>query len=911
MKPTINCIIALLAIFCGLSLVECHHNKIDCHPLSGATEQKCQQAGCVWSPVKDSKQRDESLVLGSRFDWSAVVGGITPKPEVNEPWCYYPANYSVYKIHISDTGSSFKLIRNRPSTLPTDINELHGHIEFHGPVLRLKIYDPNQKRYEPEIPKLNLPIDDPSTSGYMVHLDQHGNLGIGRKNEVKFILQTQLQTLLFGNDLIQLNFMLSGSKVVGLGEHYDNFVKTTDDYKSYGFYHTDKLPLPGGRRSYGSFPFLVNIDDSNKTAHGLYLRNSNGMDIVLQPDKSVSFRTIGGVLDFYVFIGPTANDVVGQYQHLVGLPDLPPRWALGFHLCRYNYSSIENLRKVWQRTRDSGIPFDVQWTDIDTMNDGNDFTHDPEQFKGLPQFVDELHKLNMHYVPILDPGLSQEANYEPYQLGVDMDAFIKNATNQILVGKVWNKSGRTVFPDFSSPKGKELWKILFQKFHEQIKFDGAWIDMNEISNFVDGSLDGCPDGDDTLYKPGGYDLKTKTLCPSAKHKAGSEYDVHNLFSFYEAIATSEALKAVRPNKRPFVISRASSPGQGHYSGHWSGDVLSTWDYLRYSIVASIEHSMYGFNMMGSDICGFTGDTNEELCARWSTLGAFYTFSRNHNDEVSIEQDPVAMGPHVLEATRNALTMRYSLLPYLYTLIHRAHRFGEPVVRSTFLEYYQTDPAAFDAEHQFLWGSNMIVAPIVNQGCNVKQTYLPKGRWFEFNVLPLKQGETVRVPKIIESQGSWFDTVNITLEDIPIFFKSGSIIPVYRDVKQTVPETVNQPFGLDVMNSDTNMASGELFVDDGESLDDKFNHIIMTFDGKELKIEMQQDLFEPTTEFGKVNVYAVQGKVTSVKVNGVPILFTVKNDNILSFDLARRSVSKQTPLVVEISSDKGFHQRSSL
>lgn len=869
--------------------------KVDCHPLNGATKETCESVGCIWSPVEESAE----VSRGPDFTWSSLIEDVPPRAEIREPWCYFPSNFSAYEIRTEDFSQNFEMTRRKPSSVPMDVLRLKGYARQYDKVMRLKIYDPNQSRFEPEIPKLNL-----TTWGLDINfsLEPNGELNIGRAGEDDNFVSSNLQTLIYTKDFIQINFNLASSYVFGLGEHYDNFLKKTDSYKAYSFYNTDKLPLPQGRRSYGSFPFLINLSKSTKTAYGIYFHNSDGMDIVLQPDNSISFRTVGGVIDLFFFSGPTALDVIKQYQNLVGLPDLPPQWSLGFHLCRYNYSSIENLYEVWNRTRHSGIPFDVQWTDIDYMHHYNDFTYDEINFPALPNFVDMLHTLNMHYVPIFDPGLSAEPNYEPYKLGLEMNAFIKNASGEVLVGRVWNKSNRTVFPDFSNPNATELWKILFKKFHDEIAFDGAWIDMNEISNFVDGSLDGCPAHDESLYKPGGYDLKTKTLCPSARHYNASEYDIHNLYSFYEAIATYEALKEARPGRRPFIISRASSPGQGHYGGHWSGDVLSTWDYLRWSIVSSIEHSMYGFNMMGSDICGFVGDTNPELCARWSTLGAFYTFSRNHNDEKSIPQDPVALGEDVLEANRNALTMRYSLLPYLYTLIHRAHIFGEPVVRSTGLQFHASDLKALDAEYQFMWGKDMIISPVVHKGSTSKRTYLPKGRWFEINVQPKAKGE-IRVPKLIEHGGEWFDTSNISLRDIPIFFRAGCIIPVYREVKQTVTETVRQPIGLDIMNTAFHGAFGELYLDDGESLDGLSNHLTMKLhNNNTLDIVMRDDGYTETTNFSTVNIFPMRSKVLAIVANGKEIPFKQRGYDYVTFDLTGIPVLKENPLKVEIKTE---------
>lgn len=885
-------------------------SRIDCHPLDGANEESCKALGCVWSPVHEGHQHSSGIGELS-FDHSTnhlVQGGFPSKSAISAAWCHFPDQYEGYKIvERSSNGNRVKLLRQRPSGVPNDISELFVDFETFDSsdtLLRIRIHDAKQKRFEPELPSLRSSQLEDNTkveTQFSYEVDQAGNLVVKRKATGATLFKTDLGKLIFADQFIQLNSKLDSPFLYGLGEHYSNFLKkASDDYKTFSFYNTDKVPLPEGRRSYGVFPFYVNLDSQNQEhAHGVYLHNSNAMDITLQPDQSVTFRPIGGILDFIFFSGPTPNDVIKQYQALVGLPDLPPRWALGFHLCRYDYKTLEKTELVWRRNRDAGIPFDVQWNDIDYMDKHNDFTYDKDKFKGLPEFIDKLHGLNMHYVILFDPGVSQEDNYYPYSLGHQMDIFVKNATNQTLIGKVWNDSGRTVFPDFSNPKSTDYWVELFKKMQEEVKFDGAWIDMNDISSFVYGSIDGCPDEsliERPPYRPGGYNLQEKSLCLSAKHKAGNEYNVHNLYSFYEAIATSKALQESRPGKRPLIISRSTSPGQGHFGGHWSGDVLSTWDYLRWSIPSLIEHSMYGYSLMGSDICGFVGNTNAELCARWSTLGAFYTFARNHNDDVSIDQDPVALGDVVVEANKNALKKRYSLLPYLYTLIHRAHRFGEPAVRSVPFEFYTTDPEALKVEYQFMWGKGLMISPVVEQNSRTKSTYLPAGRWYETNVKPNADGSFDR-SKWIDSKGEWYETKDIELTDIPIFYRGGHIVPIYKEVRSTTVETADQPIGLEVSLCPQSRAQGDLFLDEGDNTDGKYNHLTMSFFSNELSVTLDHSDFKPTVEFGFVKVRGYAYNLTGIIANNKPVSFA-RDQHEISFDLNNVSVAQNDPLTIQ-------------
>ncbi|CAF1099400.1 unnamed protein product [Rotaria sp. Silwood1] len=187
------------------------------------------------------------------------------------------------------------------------------------------------------------------------------------------------------------------------------------------------------------------------------------MDVDLQPLPAISYTTIGGIIDLYLFTGPTAQDVIQQYWDVIGKPAMPPYWSLGFHLCRWGYNNIDNLRTVIQRMRDAEFPYDVQWTDIDAMKSNLDFTYDPTNFNGLPDLVRSLQSEGKHYVNIIDPGISPTqppGTYPPYDDGLQRAIFMtKFNSTELIIGQ----------------------------------------DKNEPLNGVDGSIDGCTNN--SLDKP--------------------------------------------------------------------------------------------------------------------------------------------------------------------------------------------------------------------------------------------------------------------------------------------------------------------------------------------------------------------------------------------------------------------------
>ena len=250
--------------------------------------------------------------------------------------------------------------------------------------------------------------------------------------------------------------------------------------------------------------------------------------------------------------------------------------------------------------------------------------------------------------------------------------------------------------------------------------------MNEPSNFCDGqcesstSLD-SPDYNRPPYAPGapGASMVQKTIDMSASHIVSGipqpHYNVHNMYGHSEMQATCAALQAVRPNARCFVISRSTFLSSSRHGGHWLGDNTATWYDLQASISGILAMNMFGMPFVGADICGFNGNTTAELCTRWMQLGAFYPFSRNHNSIGMKSQEPYVFGDDTTRRCRFALNIRYTLLPYLYSLLANASATGSPVTRPLFFEFPEDLNAWSFSETQFMWGSALLVSPALVEG----------------------------------------------------------------------------------------------------------------------------------------------------------------------------------------------------
>ncbi|XP_022254723.1 lysosomal alpha-glucosidase-like, partial [Limulus polyphemus] len=478
------------------------------------------------------------------------------------------------------------LKRTKDSGYPQDVSLLAVDIVYISKeTLRVKIYDAKEDRYE--VPVLNIPKvkTAPQVTDYEIQIQNDPvSFKIVRNTTGTVLIDTSIGPLVFSNQYLQISTRLPSTLLYGLGEHRDHFLRRSD-WKIYTLFNRGEPPKDDPTMNmYGSHPFYLLLENDGKS-HGVFLLNSNAMDVAVQPAPALTYRVIGGIFDFFFFLGPTPDEVIQQYTNLIGRPFLPPYWALGFHLSRFGYMTSEKTRRVWNRTREAGIPYDAQWSDIDYMLDFKDFTYDKERYKGLPELVDDVHKAGMHYVLNFSPGLyvtNSTGEYPAYDEALGEDIFMRDINKKIILGKLWPNI--TAYLDFSNPKASEFWINNMITFHREVPYDAAWIDMNEPYNFINGSWESCPMGhplENPPYQPGNDSLMTHTLCLSSHQYLSSHYNLHNIYSVIEAKTTYRALEIL--GKRPFVLSRASFPGLGRYSGHWSGDIYSRWDYLSSSV----------------------------------------------------------------------------------------------------------------------------------------------------------------------------------------------------------------------------------------------------------------------------------------------------------------------------------------
>jgi lysosomal alpha-glucosidase len=761
--------------------------------------------------------------------------------------------------------------------------------------LHFKIYDSASRRYEVPIDIPDSPAYKTVTTDYEVSFTKTPfGLTVRRKSTGAILFDSAVPgaPLIFADQFIQISSAAETGLFYGLGEHRTRLLHNASaQWQQFVMWARDAPPMDNANL-YGVHPFYLGLEKSGLT-HGVFLLNSNAMEVDIQPLPGITFRTIGGVLDMYVFVGPTPSDVIQQYTAVIGRPQMPPYWSLGFHLCRYNYNSLAKLKEVISRNRKLGIPYEAQWNDIDYMRVHLDWTYDADgPYAGLPDVVQELHNHSQKYVIIVDPGISNAFpdRYPPYDSGLKNGVFILNSTGDPLIGKVW--PGTVVFPDFTNPKTTDWWYEQAKAFHDQLPYDGLWIDMNEPSNFVTGSMSGCTSNnlDNPPFVPNVRDglLHSNTICPSAHQYLGSHYNLHSLYGMTEAKATDSALRRIR-GKRSLTLTRSSFPSLGRYAGHWSGDVYSTWDDLSYSVPAILETQFYGIPFVGADICGFQHDTTEELCVRWMQLGAFYPFMRNHNDDTSRDQDPAVWSTAAQQIMKSVVELRYSLIPFMYTQFYYSHVSGSPVIQPLFF-VYPNDAQTHGIDQQFLWGSALLISPVLQQGKIEVNAYFPADRWYD-----IYDGRLA-----FNSAGQWA-MLKAPLEKVNVHVRGGSIITQQHSAVTTALAR-KSPFSLLVAYDSHMLANGSLYWDDGESLDTiekgQFNLIQFVATQGRVVSDIVHAGYMPESmlSLNSVRALGVATEPSRVTVNGQTTVFHYHRDT-QELDVDSFTVDLLKPLII--------------
>jgi alpha-glucosidase len=583
------------------------------------------------------------------------------------------------------------------------------------------------------------------------------------------------------------NFYGLGEKTLPYNKYGSRATMWNSDFPAY----SAKLdPL------YESIPFLLKADTSG--AYGLFFDNTfrSHFDVGASDSDRLIYKAAGGAFELYIITGKNAAEVVQRFSELTGRMHMPPIWALGYQQSRWSYYPEQKVLDLAHGFRDRKIPCDVIYLDINYMDGYRCFTWSPTDFPTPKNMLDTLHDMGFKVVTIIDPGIKDDSAYSVYESGMKKDVFVKKPDGKYFIGQVW--PGDCVFPDFLNAKAREWWGGQYKPLVDT-GVDGFWNDMNE---------------------PSVFNTSNKTFPLDAVHKldggTAAHAEVHNVYGMEMARGTREGLEKLEPNKRPFVLTRANYAGGQRYAAMWTGDNFASFAHLKLALAIFLNIGVSGQPFVGSDIGGFIGNPSAELFSRWLELGSFSPFFRTHSVMDSKPREPWAFCAGGASASggdsanidakscastkinREIIERRYELLPEIYTAFKSASEDGLPIVRPLYLNF-PDDGEAYNISDEFLFGDNLLVAPVLDSDAVSREVYLPRGNWTS-----LSDGR--------QFMGGWHK-VDAPIGKTPVFVQDGTAL----FTQSLIQSTSEQADTIMLKIFGDKSATGRSYFDDGESM----------------------------------------------------------------------------------------------
>ena len=561
------------------------------------------------------------------------------------------------------------------------------------------------------------------------------------------------------------------------------------------------------RSLYGAHNFIV---VSGKETFGLFFDYPSAMtfDIGYTRMDTLQVSCAGSDLNLFVIDGGSPYDIVKQFRKIIGRSYIPPKFAFGFGQSRWGYKTKEDFRKVADGYRENNIPLDMVYMDIDYMQDFKDFTLNEKNFPDFPEFVQEMKDKNLRLIPIIDAGVKIEDGYDVYEEGVKNRYFCQREDGSDFVAAVW--PGDTHFPDVLNDEARAWFGDKYRILTDQ-GIEGFWNDMNEPAIFyspegieeLKGLLKHFLENDD---HNSGVNAGTLAVAPTSDTNDSAEQDidsgasiwplmgkigglanskedyrrfyhivngekirhdkVHNLFGYYMTRAAGEAFERIDPEKRFLMFSRSSYIGMHRYGGIWMGDNKSWWSHILLNLKMLPSLNMCGFLYTGADLGGFGADTTRDLLLRWLALGVFTPLMRDHAAAGTRDQECYQFED--LDDFRHVVGVRYRLIPYLYSEYMKA-ALNDDLYFKPLAFVYPEDSMAVQVEDQMMLGNEVMIAPVYTQNARGRYVYLPEEMKF---VKFLPDGSISE-----EVLGKGHHYVEIALNEVPMFIRSGKCIPV--------------------------------------------------------------------------------------------------------------------------------------
>lgn len=581
-----------------------------------------------------------------------------------------------------------------------------------------------------------------------------------------------LGTSWIGEQVTTYKKIQEGERFIGLGEKTGPLDRKGASYQNW---NTDAYGYHGGSDPlYCSTPFYIGVH--HQVAYGIFFDNTykTFFNFGASNNRFASFSADSGDMNYYFIHGSNVNEIIQNYTWLTGRMEMPPLWSIGYQQCRYSYYPDKEVLTLARTFREKEIPADVIVLDIHYMEKYKIFTWDKKNFADPKQLIDHLAELGFKVVIMCDPGIKVEAGYDAYDDGVKKEVFLKYPDGKNYEGQVW--PGWCHFPDFTNPKTRDWWASQFHSYVD-LGVEGFWNDMNEIATW-------------------GQSLPENIEFDFEGNKSTTRRG-RNVYGFLMARSTYEGTKKLLNGKRPFNLTRAGYSGVQRYSAVWTGDNVSYDEHMLLGVRLVNSLGLAGISFAGYDTGGFVGEANPKLFARWISIAAFSPFFRAHTMINTRDSEPWSYGEEVEQICKNYISLRYQLLPYIYSLFYRSSQNGEPIQRTLAIDYTFTPQVYSHQYHnQYLLGAYILVAPVESTRDLVK-VFLPEGDWYYlFDGRKYAGNQEI----IIESP----------LHKLPVFIKAGAIIPAQK----TLSNTTEKPTELVIHIYQGPSSSFEWYEDDG-------------------------------------------------------------------------------------------------
>jgi alpha-glucosidase len=539
-----------------------------------------------------------------------------------------------------------------------------------------------------------------------------------------------------GNEVTTYKTIQPDEKFIGLGEKTGNLNRRGKAYTHWNTdcfgYGVDADPL------YLSTPFYIGIHSG--LCYGIFMDNTHKSVVSFGASnrRCMYFSAADGGMDYYFIGACSVPEILSHYGFLTGRMELPPLWSLGFQQCRYSYYPQAEPLNVARTFREKKIPCDVIYLDIHYMDAYKVFTWHPDRFPDPAGYVKTLSEQGFHTVVILDPGVKTEKGYAPYDEALSKDLFVKFPDGEVYEGQVW--PGWSAFPDFTLPQAREWWADNLQLL-TRLGIDGFWNDMNEPAAWGQH----LPENIEFAYEGEG----------------ATHVKARNVYGMQMARSTREGAVA-HLKKRPFVLTRAGFSGIQRYAAVWTGDNTASDEHMLLGVRLVNAMGLAGVAHAGYDVGGFAGTCTPALYARWVAIGAFSPFFRAHAMINSRDSEPWSFGEETEDIARNYITLRYKLMPYLYSSFFEAAQTGMPVQRSLAIDYTHDESIYLEAfQNQYGFGKNLLVCP-AGSAKEFQKVYLPKGKWYDFFSDETYEGGRELVKELFS-------------DTLPVYVKAGGIL----------------------------------------------------------------------------------------------------------------------------------------